>query len=435
MSTFNSLEFDGVNSLDYGIYITGESVYNAPERDVESLEIAGRSGDYLLDKGRWKNIDVTYTAGAFGSDQSEFATKIRQFRNLLASRYGYHRLTDTYNPNEYRLGVFKNAVEVEANSYKRAGEFDLVFNCKPQRYLTSGETELTVTSGQTINNPTLFDSSPLLAVKGYGTIQFNGYTIEIENGAIGAINASSGQYASGGAIRIPISDYTGMYNATDQISILVSYFGTHLYAPSTSTWFFSMSTASTFVAEAGSGSPSVTPTGIQYSRDGVDWGMTASAPVITFNANANFGRKTVGRVISTIPLVNSGGSTATMTLTTNLEAEYIQGDSINIYITATKSSSADISNIVIAGMSGRGDGNTGYVRYATIASTVDRLGNPTYIDCDLGEAYMIKDGSYIGLNGFIDLGSDLPALASGSNTVTFDNTVTQLKITPRWWIL
>lgn len=54
MSTFNSLEFDGVNSLNHGIYITGESVYNAPERDVESLEIAGRNGDYLLDKGRWK---------------------------------------------------------------------------------------------------------------------------------------------------------------------------------------------------------------------------------------------------------------------------------------------------------------------------------------------------------------------------------------------
>ena len=71
----------------------------------------------------------------------------------------------------------------------------------------------------------------------------------------------------------------------------------------------------------------------------------------------------------------------------------------------------------------------------TVDSTVPILGHPTYIDCDLGECYRIENGSAVSLNGFIDLGSDLPELAPGENTLTFDNTVTSVSLTPRWWIL
>ena len=69
----------------------------------------------------------------------------------------------------------------------------------------------------------------------------------------------------------------------------------------------------------------------------------------------------------------------------------------------------------------------------TANSTVNRLGNPTYLDCETGEAYKIVNNDYISLNSFVAVGADLPVLAPGSNTVTYDNTVTELKITPRWW--
>lgn len=428
MSTFNSLEFDGVNSLGHGIYITGESVYNAPERDVESLEIAGRNGDYLLDKGRWKNIDVTYNAGAFGSDQSEFATKIRQFRNLLASRYGYHRLTDTYNPNEYRLGVFKNAVEVEASSYKRAGEFDLVFNCKPQRYLTSGETELTVTSGQTINNPTLFDSSPLLAVKGYGTIQFNGYAIELRNETLGDIELDVNPEDYGYRWTIPVpndvlnqGDTITVSGATDAIQVGFNGVFDHEY--------FRYPLAN---------NPTNTKTGVVVNINGNDIAGEAEAlwanivlPSIPFSAGTSSTWTNV-TTFANEPLYNSsltqiGTITITVTQTATYTATAGNGgtieltDSISLTTTGTATKNLKTSKLSM----GR----------AVAESTVSLIGNPTYIDCDLGEAYMIKDGSYIGLNGYIDLGSDLPTLGAGNNTVTFSNTVTQLKLTPRWWIL
>ena len=69
----------------------------------------------------------------------------------------------------------------------------------------------------------------------------------------------------------------------------------------------------------------------------------------------------------------------------------------------------------------------------TAVSSQSLLGSPTYIDCDIGEAYKIVNGEEVPLNAFIDLGSKLPILSPGSNTFTYDNTVTQLKVAPNWW--
>ena len=71
----------------------------------------------------------------------------------------------------------------------------------------------------------------------------------------------------------------------------------------------------------------------------------------------------------------------------------------------------------------------------TVDSSVDVLGNPTYIDCDLGEAYKVLNGNYISLNRYVAVGSDLPKLAPGPNLMTYSNTITGVTVIPRWWKL
>lgn len=141
---FNSLIFGGINSADYGIYITGEAVYNAPERAVEMVSVPGRNGAIVIDQGHWNNIQVTYPAGTFGKTQEEFREAISAFRNAVLSQLGYQRLTDTYHPDEYRMAVYVSGLEVDPTQYGSAGEFKLKFDCKPQRWLTEGEQEITV---------------------------------------------------------------------------------------------------------------------------------------------------------------------------------------------------------------------------------------------------------------------------------------------------
>ena len=82
MALFNSFTFDNENSLDSGIYITGEAVFNAPERVVEMVNVPGRNGAIAIDEGRFENIAVTYPAGCFADNMADFAEKVAEFRNI-----------------------------------------------------------------------------------------------------------------------------------------------------------------------------------------------------------------------------------------------------------------------------------------------------------------------------------------------------------------
>lgn len=179
MAIMNSFTFDGVKSLDYNIYISGDGVYNAPERVVEMVTIPGRNGALAMDEGRFENMEIHYPAGTFGTNQTDFTSKVSAFRNILCSRHSYARLTDDYHPDEYRLALYKSGLEVEPVQYNNAGEFDIIFECKPQRFLTSGESVTTKTSSGTISNPTDFESQPLLVVTGTGNLTVNGVQIAI----------------------------------------------------------------------------------------------------------------------------------------------------------------------------------------------------------------------------------------------------------------
>ena len=143
IAPYKYFTFDGESSRNYDVYLTGTGVFNAPQRAVDLLEIPGRNGNYALDQGRFNNITVTYKAGIVDYSESDFADKVSAVRNWLCSKVGYVRLTDDYNPDEYRMAVFKNGITVDHDDLK-TGEFEITFECKPQRWLTSGETPIEI---------------------------------------------------------------------------------------------------------------------------------------------------------------------------------------------------------------------------------------------------------------------------------------------------
>ena len=185
MALYKSFTFDGITSSNYGVYITGEAVFDAPARVIDMIDVPGRNGAIAIDRGRFENIEVTYPAGMFDDNASGFQTRITNFRNVLLSRYSYKRLTDEYNPNEFRMGLYKSGLEVSPVQL-RAGEFNITFECKPQRWLTSGETVQIFSSSGFISNPTLFEARPLLEVKGYGALTLGTSVLTILNGGSGA---------------------------------------------------------------------------------------------------------------------------------------------------------------------------------------------------------------------------------------------------------
>lgn len=169
------------DSEDIGVYISGNGVYNAPERDYEMVSIPGKNGQLAIDHGRYENIEVTYPCFIWADTQQEFREKMRTIRAKLTSKLGYKRLEDTYHPDEYRMAIYKAGIEVDPVYYNRAGEFELTFDCKPQRFLKSGENQVTVANNGAITNPTLFESLPIIETQGAGTLTINNSTITITN--------------------------------------------------------------------------------------------------------------------------------------------------------------------------------------------------------------------------------------------------------------
>lgn len=172
----NHFTYCGQNSAGFGILIDDAgTTFDAPDRDYSKEEIPGRNGDLTIDNGRWKNADVTYSCG-IGVD---FDNNFSAFRSFLASCTGYGRLEDSYHPDEFRLARVKEGIRPDVFMNGKAGTFDVVFDCKPQRFLKTGETDVAFTSSGSIVNPTRYDARPMLRVYGTGSFTVGGTTMVI----------------------------------------------------------------------------------------------------------------------------------------------------------------------------------------------------------------------------------------------------------------
>lgn len=412
MVNWGKLIFGGVDSSDYGIYITGEAVYNAPEREVEFIDIPGRNGSLAMDKGRYNNITVTYPAGTFGKNQEDFREALSAFRNAILSQKGYQRLEDTYHPEEYRMGVYAAGLEVSPANRGKAGQFDLSFVCKPQRFLSIGDYPIPVDSGDILQNPTVFDSSPLLEVEGYGTVSFNGFDIELDDSPLGVVTI------------IPRHFYgeQGLFYKSYNFDRSLLNTGDGIYVGQASFMCLWDSNSSAHEVYSGysytiEGASTMTPS-VRILDGFSSFWVEINTPMLGFTALDEDDSEV--EKIASISVVASkiGGGSDTVYMTVRIKCGY---DYIAYKIeTATTSTAVNRENDLTA-------------TPVQANSTLEILGHPTYIDCDVGEAYRVEGGEYKSCNARVTLGSDLPALAPGSNKITFDNTVTDLKIAPRWW--
>ena len=416
----NSITFGNINSADYGIYISGEGVFDAPKRAVEMISIPGRNGALALDQGYYENITVTYPAFNYEPDMDDFRDRLSAFRNALASQTGYQRLSDTFHPNEYRMAVFDEGLDINPIKYNTASQFDIKFDCKPQRFLTSGETETTVASGTDITNPTQYESSPLLKVSGRGDFTVNGYPVKIIGGTFGDTvvayaNSLMGEYES----------VTGIYQSELEIEPISYNEGDNMKTASVGF------TASCKI-EPTSG---YTVTKVTSSASGVHINFAPTSDgggKMTLRCSANVGAWATGESASVlnndINLVihYNNGTTTTEAFKLSVSARWYtlgsyEAEILLFYVRGT-------THITV---------NSAEFSYSDIIAESSKIayGAPTYIDCETGEAYMINTNGIVSLNRYVVLGSDLPVLSPGANRVTFSSPITQVKIVPRWWKL
>lgn len=407
-SNYKTFTFDNTNSAQYGVYITGQGVFNAPERNVEMVTIPGRNGSYALDHGNFNNIEVTYPAGIVADTEADFATAVSNLRNFLCSKTGYCRLTDDYNSGEYRMAIYKSGLEVEPFMLT-SGEFDITFECKPQRWLTSGETAVTLVSGNDITNPTLFDARPQLQVYGYGDIDLGGQgTISVENVPLGNVQIVSA-FSSSGVFPYTLQFNGGLLNTGDtfDVSGLMLEVIYTPYSGYTMSLVYQSGVQSYFTNETNCQATRISSRDIQIVADDVTFTKGTSG---TFTYSVEYqmasGRQGQGQGVTNV--------------TTSQTVTY-DGDSTLVF---------SFSSTSVAGGKRVGTIN---VPDIFADSTKSALGNPMYIDLDIGECWNEDSGTPVSINNAVSLPAELPTLPSGNTTITFDNTFTKVDIVPRWW--
>lgn len=173
-------------SLDYDIVIEEFPDYYWPSREYEYKKIKGRNGDVFTDPNRYENVKKIYKVAAYdGNGFRSIAPKVSNFLHRYNGYPDYIRLEDDYEPDVYMMAVYEEANSL-TNLLNQAGRAEIAFNCKPQKYLRSGDTRIDVTnSGFTINNPTDYPSLPIIRILGSGNVRIKSYpNIRMLGGAL-----------------------------------------------------------------------------------------------------------------------------------------------------------------------------------------------------------------------------------------------------------
>lgn len=181
------ISFGGENSDDYGMVVAEAPAFDKPTRKQNVFTVPGRNGAIVTQEDAWNDvvrsykvwIDENITVGSGGSIISgSLPERVAGIAQWLFSKKGYTRLEDNFEPDYFRLAYYSGGDNF-SDELLQVGQATLKFTCRPERFLKSGETELTVQNGDSITNPTKFTAKPLIYIVGSGdvTVSIAGKTI------------------------------------------------------------------------------------------------------------------------------------------------------------------------------------------------------------------------------------------------------------------
>lgn len=424
----NWLTFGGKDSRDFGVYISGQGTFSAPEKAYSFYAVPGRNGALIGNERRLENIQVSYECFIY----ADFSKNIADFRTYLLSLDGYQKLTDSYHPDEFRMACFVGPLEPEVTRRNNAGSFTLTFNCKPQRFLTSGNTKYSPISGSVTGNPIYANAEDVdltsLQINisldttrpsqwEYNPVRFPEFTV---NGTT--------YFAT-----LPYNVMEGVFNAngTGSITKIAEYLprtGWAQVSGYTTRYSVPFSPSGT-ITECTNFEYKTSEPPLVVGRCWMDSGnfiVGAPANVTTLEAFYEFLDTMPGLAVletksaswlwnppSTLPPGWVEMSTNASTITVDITAS-------NTLVNPTLFPSKPLIRVV---------GN-GTITVNGITITVVNSTQYVDIDCDLMDCY---EGT-TNRNADVTFSTyDFPTLAPGDNTFTIVSGVTGIVVTPRWW--
>lgn len=170
----NYFTFGTVDSRNFGVTVSGLKKFAIQPKTYEFKEVPGRLGDVVLGGKRTENVTIEYPCfisppyGKYNNLREAFYA----LKNALLSENGYVKLVDSYDTGHYMMAAFEGDIDSEVYGNYEAMDFNLSFNCKPQRFL-NGQTAELITSGTPLSIATLGKRGyPIFTLTGAGSFDF-----------------------------------------------------------------------------------------------------------------------------------------------------------------------------------------------------------------------------------------------------------------------
>lgn len=161
------ITWHGISSDDVGVRVEHYPSIPIPVRRQMQVQVPGRNGAILISEPTFDNVLLNYDI--YITESANVTVVTRAVLEWLLVE-GYQELTDSYDTGITRLAYFDTSDPIDS-IWNRFGRVTLTFNAKPQRYITTAMTATAVSSGDTLDNPTMNDAKPLIVCHGTGTGQ------------------------------------------------------------------------------------------------------------------------------------------------------------------------------------------------------------------------------------------------------------------------
>lgn len=160
--------YGGESSSDYGMVVSEAPAYERPNRKQTIYTVPGRNGAVVFQDDAWEDVVRSYNVWIAEGVQP-LSVKVSAFEAMLNSMKGWQRLEDSFEPDVFRLAYYSGGNDF-SNKMTQYGEATINFTCRPERFLKTGEQEITVINNQKIVNQTRFTAKPLIYIEGSGTV-------------------------------------------------------------------------------------------------------------------------------------------------------------------------------------------------------------------------------------------------------------------------
>ena len=155
---------DGIDARSAGIQLQAPIEFSEAVPIVEAQTIPGRNGDLIWETGSYENRGASASCFCLQKDVEKAISSAGRF---LMGKKGYRRLETSDDPDHYWLARVENSPQI-AMRLRTLAPFEIGFDCKPQRFVKSGENVIKFDERGSLFNQYGQIALPFISVYGWG---------------------------------------------------------------------------------------------------------------------------------------------------------------------------------------------------------------------------------------------------------------------------